>query len=386
MKIVVTEPYSVATGYGVYVQHLKSVGLADIQTIAVVDKVKALASDLSMWDQVVSSWEDIDLSEVRVAFPGSDAGVQAANTINMKINSSLANRNLKADKWESISLLEKHEISSTKTILVTEMSDDVRSWLNKMAPVYLKPLGSSGGDRVYRVNAMDAEPMTEYMLKSGPVMAQTEGFGQEYMIDVTSYRGRHVVLGVWKPKSRRLGQHESTLIDRKEVPNWSYLEQYLERALTCTGVEFGVSHVEVMWDGNHPYFFEINYRHHGHMPWRPCMKAIGTTPIKCNVDMTISEQRWERNHIEHETFPMMPTTKVWIHNQRTRWCYLDEPTLNNKRSVSQVLPHPHNLNVVRPPAESNIDSLGCVIMQNEDKVKLASDVDDMWRYLNRIYS
>ena len=185
-------------------------------------------------------------------------------------------------------------VASESVALCRTMEDVISAWNTITASQIF-------GATTTATTTTDQEPDELQSQYHTNVLVQEYLYGTEFAIDVVSRNGEHKVTAVWryeKNSSRRRNSNEhanstnapfcyyrTELIDETMLENEELFEsicQYVTQSLTALGVQYGVSHNEVMvpFDRPHqPYLIEINCRQHN-MDFIPIvMNCIGYNSI-----------------------------------------------------------------------------------------------------------
>lgn len=172
--------------------------------------------------------------------------------------------------------------------------DVVRSW--KLWPIVVKPVSSAGSDNVRFcrgeedvARAVDAILGTSDRLGqiNDRVLLQERMFGQQFIVNAISRRGRHHVVEIWRD-DRLAVEGAGTIYDREVLlppagPIQDRLCAYARAVLDAVGVVEGPSHGEFMLREDGPVLIEIGARLQGGICPPALVAALGDSLITHTV-------------------------------------------------------------------------------------------------------
>lgn len=248
--------------------------------------------------------------EVRAVIPGTECGVELADQLAEALEMPNRNRfdliKARKDKAETQEQLRKFGLAATAQRKDSELGPLIE-WTRKHGkfPVVAKPVEGCGGDGVYFCKTEEDlrnahqdiivnQRKNMYGASVPEMVVQEYLEGDEYIVDTISYKGKHILVGIWKYKKvHGLPWNKSAI-----MPEYSFflpsqgkdqnrLAAYVFRVLDAVGLRFGPCHSEVMMTKRGPVLVEVNARMHGMQGPLMTEFATGTNIATYTADVMV---------------------------------------------------------------------------------------------------
>ncbi|WP_460046900.1 ATP-grasp domain-containing protein [Pseudomonas sp. S2_H01] len=227
---------------------------------------------------------------------GAESGVMLADEIAahlrlqgnpVKSSEQRRNKYLMGEALRRAGLPHAHQLKMNARNDLDEQIAMIKKW-----PVVVKPLNSAGSDGV-SICHNGTELKTKAALLFGQVnklgsvndelLVQERLFGQQYIVNTISERGRHFITEVWKDD--RIEVEGAGLIYDKELnmdiddASLKDINHYTFQVLDALEITHGPSHVELMCTEEGPRLIEVSARLQGGISHKAVSTAIGESHI-----------------------------------------------------------------------------------------------------------
>ncbi|CAD7943367.1 unnamed protein product [Amoebophrya sp. A25] len=221
---------------------------------------------------------------VKCVVAGSEPGVLLAEEMSAFLGLKNAN-DAETKEWRRHKYAMQERVRECGLRAVRQIYSDsvaeVLEWQQKANfgrwPIIVKPACSGGTDGVYWCNkAEDVEKaFGEELAKvncngacNEKLLAQEFLEGTEYVVDSTSFEGRHVLGAVWRykkilDKSTNSIAYELAECIESEGEVQDQLVRYMWQCLDALGIRYGASHGEAIMTKDGPCLIEVGARLHG---------------------------------------------------------------------------------------------------------------------------
>lgn len=204
-----------------------------------------------------------ELSRYKViaCLPGSDSGILLAEYLSKIFCKDWSNVNLSRDRYLTSLAIGQYAAPNR-----------FKAFAEKHGPCVVKPrIGLGGIDRVRLVSAEtvgDDEP---------DFFISPQFVGTEYSVDLVSYRGKHLLTGMFeyvKFDGLPLKRRKTILVEDQGLRARAF--EYVKSILDTVGYEFGATHTEIILDRSLNFnLVEVNWRCQGQMALRALRESIG---------------------------------------------------------------------------------------------------------------
>mmetsp|Transcript_5200 Transcript_5200/g.6792 ORF Transcript_5200/g.6792 Transcript_5200/m.6792 type:complete len:518 (-) Transcript_5200:11-1564(-) len=257
-------------------------------------------------------------SQVVAIYCESDSGLEDAENLRKLLNVSCVDDPIcspaRRDKYAMIEKVKEYGLATAQQKLCNSASDAIafaqallleRAGKTGRDPtrVVVKPFRGVASESVFLcISVQEVQEAWEFITdttvfgamsgaKHDTVLVQEFIEGSEYALDVVSRNGEHKIAAIWKYDKRPANgasfcYFRTKLVDASMEPrDVPLIQEYIRKALTALGVQYGLSHNEViMTEDRGPVLVEINCRQHN-MDFAPiAMACIGYNALDMTVD------------------------------------------------------------------------------------------------------
>ncbi|MDR2624291.1 MAG: ATP-grasp domain-containing protein [Methanobrevibacter sp.] len=253
--------------------------------------------------------------------PGSESGVELADTLSQIFNTKSKNEKAKAnariDKFGMYKALKENGIRTIRQEYCKSYEQAVETIndLDLNYPAVVKPAQSCMGDGFRLCNSLiDVKKAFDDNLNSKNILNNyNEGLilqefikGTEYVVDTVSNNGNHVLTDLMK-YTKKITEQGYSIYQAADFLARGANEivttvDYAFSVLDAVGIKYGAAHIEIMEDENGPVLIEIGARPAG------CMlnpefvtNAYGHNQIKMSVLSYISTEKFLKKASELNT-------------------------------------------------------------------------------------
>lgn len=211
--------------------------------------------------------------------PGTDSGVELADTLNQFFNTQSKNEKSKAkariNKFSMYKALKESEIRTIKQEYCNSYEEAIKSIdaLNLHYPIVVKPAQSILSDGFKVCNSLsDVKKAFDDNLNSKNIInISNNGLllqefinGTEYVVDTVSSDGNHVLTDLMK-YTKKISKQGHSIYQSADFlqlnEDWTKpLVEYAFSVLDAVGMKYGAAHIELMVDKDGPVLVEINSR------------------------------------------------------------------------------------------------------------------------------
>ncbi len=215
---------------------------------------------------------------IQCIIPGIEGNsVLVADKLNATLNlpgNTLALSESRRNKYLMSKVLEKKHLQSISSITISSI-DELITKHKKIDsfPKVIKPESAGGSQDVHicsnekeMIDAFNTATgrINECGVKNQSMIIQPYIKGQEYFINTTSCQGRHYVNDIWiyfKTISSNSEPicHGSKLLDNNGESQ-DIITPFCFAALDALGIKNGPAHIEIILQGDQPYFIELGAR------------------------------------------------------------------------------------------------------------------------------
>lgn len=233
---------------------------------------------------------------ISVILHGMDSALALVDTLSHVLKLEYTN-----DLALSVSRRHKYEMAETvrKTglqvpqQLISDNINVISAWAKDKDkfPVIIKPTESAGVKGVFKCNNINEvrkafdnvmSSMSYYGHPNTTTLIQSYSWGQEYIVDSVSLRGKHKITSLWKVK-RDKGEYPFLdymgTIDHT-LPEYKKIRDYAHGVLNSLGVINGPTHLEIINTDTGPVMVELNCRLHGSLDLRLTTYACGRNHVQ----------------------------------------------------------------------------------------------------------
>jgi biotin carboxylase len=225
------------------------------------------------------------------------------------------------------------------------------------------------------------------------VLVQEFLAGGEYAVDVVSRNGQHKVAAVWRYDKRPANgasfcYFQTELVDCDTDPNVQAVCDYAVSALKALGVQYGLSHNEMIVTDEGPTLVEVNCRQHN-MDFCPLtMTCIGYNALDMTLEAFLgSDEDWDK-------FPDLPFLRA--HGSMVHLVNTKQGKLKDLQHLQELHDLPSVMNwqiyehfgergrAIEPTIDIRTDA-GWVQLANEDPVALQRDYQQILAWMPTMF-
>ena len=241
--------------------------------------------------------------------------------------------------------------------------------------------------------------------KHDSVLVQEFATGTEYAVDIVSKAGQNKVAALWRYDKRPVNgapfvYHATELVDADTHVGRAVCE-YAIASLDALNVNWGLSHIEVIVDGDGPRLVEVNCRQHN-TDFAPLTSGcIGYNALDMLLsaylgDAEIFPPNSEHKRLVWDEIPDLPVTRSYgavvhlVSHSEGVLRDLNVPALEEIEGMNSVLAielYPH-FSTIGEPIEKTVDirsDCGWVHLMNEDAEQFKANYNKIVEIMPRMF-
>lgn len=256
-----------------------------------------------------SLMEELKKHNVNLIIVGTESGVNLADLLSEKmgkITNGYRKSKARRDKFEMLQVLKEHQISTPKYIKSSDL-EEVVQWASHLSlrPVVIKQLKSVGTDKVFFcysekeiVHALHKIIGSRDALgnMNSEVLAESFLDGAQYLINMVSVKGHHILSDLWKMATKVLSGASVVHDYLQLLPSSFHLKKslvtYTRRVLDALEIRYGASHNEVFWTQSGPVLVEMAARIMGCVHPNLISQCIGRGQLELMLASYLQPERF----------------------------------------------------------------------------------------------
>jgi biotin carboxylase len=214
---------------------------------------------------------------VKHVIPGSEPGVELSDLLSESLGlltNGTKRSEARRDKFKMIEVLKEYNLQTVEHIKSNDL-EKILAWAEKMSswPIIVKQLKSASSEKTsFCYSISDITQAFHSILdtidalgnKNIEVLAETYLDGTQYLVNMVSVKGNHILSDLWKmvtkvlPNSSIIHDYLQLLPSSHDLKN--DLVAYTKNVLDALEIQYGASHNEVFWTKNGPTLVEMGAR------------------------------------------------------------------------------------------------------------------------------
>ncbi|GAB3412170.1 hypothetical protein GCM10027361_22430 [Erwinia aphidicola] len=242
--------------------------------------------------------------QIDVVLPGGGSGIELASELADTLDVPYKNpghlAKARRHKYEQIEILHRSGLLTPKQYQSDQVAGIMR-WTRThlILPVVVKPTRGAGVSGVKVCHTLSqVREASESILNSksyynedqNEILVQSCTEGQEFIVDIVSFKGIHKVVSVWQvDRDRRESPRlEKMMVVDHTQQSYSQLIDYAKKVLNVVGLNYGPSHMEVMLTSEGPVIVELNSRLHGSLDPLLTTAVTGENHVSATVNAFVN--------------------------------------------------------------------------------------------------